>query len=98
MTQEKVNNGPRKEARTKKRREAPKKGADIKERYRSNDFFVRSKCHYGNDIITIAPYIPVKIMKVRAEKTDTIKRKDSFSIIKDRKSEIESEMRKEERR
>lgn len=59
-----------KEARTKKEREAAKKGADIKERYRSNDFFVRNKCHCGNDIITIVPYIPIKIIKVHAEKTE----------------------------
>lgn len=53
----------------------------------------------SDDIITIAPYIPVKIIKVRAEKTDQeIKRKDSLSVIKDKESEIESKMRKEERR
>lgn len=55
--------------------------------------------HCGSDIITIVPYISIKIMKVRAEKTDDRKsRKDRFSIIKNGKTEIVKSESENERR
>lgn len=71
-----MNNGRGKKTRGIKDVRQLRKGVDIKERYGSNGFFVSGMRHYGNDIITVAPYKPIKIMNaVRREKTKKLERK-----------------------
>lgn len=41
--------------------------------------------HCGNDIIVIEPYISIKIMKVRAEKTDDKKSEEKIDFQIDNK-------------
>lgn len=49
----------------------------------------------GNDIITVAPYKPIKIMKAcgtpreNQEVREEVRRKDGFSILRDTEVEIE---------
>lgn len=71
-----MNNGRGKKTRGIKDVRQLRKGVDIKERYGSNGFFVSGMRHYGNDIITVAPYKPIKIMNaVCREKTKKLERK-----------------------
>lgn len=90
-----MNNGRGKKTRGIKDVRQLRKGVDIKERYGSNGFFVSGMRHYGNDIITVAPYKPIKIMKAcgtpreNQEVRKEVGRKDGFSIIRDTEVEIE---------